>query len=112
MKITSTETESVSKVLLNGRLDASSSAEAERLLLEIIAKSPGAAVFDLSSLEYVSSAGLRVLLVAAKRAQQKGAKLALFGLNANVREVFDISGFSAVFKIFPDEAGATASFKA
>ena len=112
MKISVLESGSFCKVTLNGRLDANSSADAERGLFDVIAKGNGSMLLDLSELEYVSSAGLRVMLVAAKRVQQRGGKLALYGLNGNVREVFDISGFTAVFKIFDDEPGATGFLKA
>lgn len=111
MKFTVSDSDSFSKVSMEGRLDANSAAETERKLSDLIAKSNGPILFDLSSLDYVSSAGLRVMLVAAKRIQQKGGQLSLFGLNGNVREVFDISGFTAVFKIFPDEASAQAALK-
>ena len=54
---------------------------------------------DLSKLEYISSAGLRVLLVVAKKVQQAKGKVVLFGLAPNVREVFSISGFDQIFSI-------------
>ena len=112
MKIIVTDSGAFSKVTISGRLDANSSAEAESQLIEGIAKGKGVVLLDLSALEYVSSAGLRVMLVAAKRVQQRGGKMALFGMSGNVREVFDISGFTAVFKIFDDEVAATSLLKA
>jgi anti-sigma B factor antagonist len=111
MKLTVSDSDSISKVVFEGRLDANSSNETERTLSELIAKASASFLFDLSSMEYVSSAGLRVMLVAAKRIQQKGGRLSLFGLNDNVKEVFDISGFTAVFKIFPDETSAGSFLK-
>lgn len=112
MKMSVTDSGAFSKISLNGKLDAGSSAEAETSLFDAIAKGNGKLALDLTGLEYVSSAGLRVMLVAAKRIQQRGGKLALYGLNGNVREVFDISGFTAVFKIFQDEAAASGFLQA
>ncbi|MEO8329077.1 MAG: STAS domain-containing protein, partial [Candidatus Nanopelagicales bacterium] len=57
-------------------------------------------------LDYISSAGLRVLLGAAKKLRASGGTLGMFGLNQSVREVFDISGFSAILSVYPSEAEA------
>ena len=54
-------------------------------------------LIDLSDLEYISSAGLRALLVTAKRIRKESGKMCLCGLKENVMEVFEISGFSAIF---------------
>ncbi len=64
-------------------------------------------VVDFSSVDFVSSAGLRVLLATAKKIGTSGS-LRLFGLNPSVREVFDVSGFSTIFAIFDDEPSALA----
>ncbi|MNL88983.1 putative anti-sigma factor antagonist BtrV [compost metagenome] len=56
-------------------------------------------VFDLSSLDYISSAGLRVILLAGKRLRASKGKLVLVGLQTMVREVFDMSGFLSLFAI-------------
>jgi len=65
----------------------------------------------MSRLEYISSAGLRVLLVMAKKVQQAKGKVALFGLSPNVREVFSVSGFDTIFSIQPDSAAALAAVR-
>ncbi len=88
-----------------GRLDAATSPEVETQIVAALDRS-GAWLVDLSEVVYISSAGLRVLLLLAKRLQGKNGKLALCGLSDGVREVFDISGFSLIFKIFPDRAPA------
>ena len=58
-------------------------------------------VLDLSSLEYVSSAGLRCFMLAAKEAQAQGGKIVLAALRPVVAEIFQISRFDMVFEIFP-----------
>ena len=57
-------------------------------------------VYGGAGLGYVSSAGLRILLKAAKQAKGRGTWLALCALHPHVREVFDVSGFSNIFTIF------------
>ena len=63
-------------------------------------------LIDFTALDYISSAGLRVLLATAKRLSGAKGALRLFGLNETVREVFDISGFSTIFAVFATEADA------
>ena len=91
-----------------GRLDSLTCREFEARLLPALSKS-GAVVVDCAKLEYISSAGLRVLLVAAKQNRTTGGRLALAALRDNLREVFDISGFSAIFAIHPTVEAAIAS---
>jgi anti-anti-sigma factor len=61
---------------------------------------------DFTKLDYISSAGLRVMLGTAKQLMAKGGGLKTFGLNQTVREVFDISGFSTILAVFATEAEA------
>ena len=56
-------------------------------------------LFDLSSLEYLSSAGLRVLLGAAKEMRRKDGKIVLCALNEFVKEIFEVSGFQSLIPI-------------
>lgn len=95
---------------LHGRLDAASSPDVDgRLIAYVDGARP--LVFDLTAVEYISSLGLRVLLKAAKQAQQMQQKLVLAGLGSAVREVFDISGFTGLFVIYPDRATAVDSLR-
>ena len=57
-------------------------------------------VLDLARLEYISSAGLRVLMLARKQAQTQGGTLVVAGLGPMLREIFEISRFSAVFDVY------------
>ncbi|HLW27877.1 MAG TPA: STAS domain-containing protein [Kiloniellales bacterium] len=93
---------------VQGRLDSNTSKELDEVLVQQIQSRP-AVVLDFSSLEYISSAGLRVLLKAAKQGRAGGGKLALCCLSPHVREVFDISGFSSIFSIQNDRAAAVAA---
>ena len=76
-----------------GRLDAHTAATFESALIERLDKKPARLVIDLEGVEYISSAGLRAILVAVKRGKALGCPLAACGLRPNIREVFDLSGF-------------------
>lgn len=86
-------------VVLNGRLDSTNAADTEMQILAQIEAGRPRIVVDASGLEYLSSAGLRVFLVVAKRVKTAGGALALHSLTAHVREVFEISGFVNVLTV-------------
>ena len=67
-------------------------------------------VVDLAKLDYTSSAGLRVLLNTVKEARSRGGDLRLAAVQANVKKVFDMSGFVSIMQFYPDVAAAVASF--
>lgn len=92
---------------LSGRLDSNAAASAEADLGAAVTGAPQL-VIDLSGLDYISSAGLRVILVLARKVQQASGKMALFGLQPAVRQVFTVSGFDTIISIQPDAAAALA----
>jgi anti-anti-sigma factor len=61
-------------------------------------------------MEFISSAGLRVLLATAQELQKAGGELRVCNLNEEVNEVFDISGFSTILMVFKDESEALQGF--
>jgi anti-sigma B factor antagonist len=101
MDVAEHEVEGVTVIVLNGRMDSNTSGGLEPVLYER-AKSCDAVVIDLKNVEYVSSAGLRVLLKTAKISRAADKRMALAALRPQVLEVFDISGFTAIFEIFDD----------
>jgi anti-sigma B factor antagonist len=105
-----TDGESVVVVELSGRLDAGSAQEAERRLTEA-AGSARNVIVNLGGVEYISSAGLRSLLVVAKKVRQLNGVLGLCLLSKGVREVFDISGFSSIFTLYDSEEAAKENMK-
>jgi len=98
-------------VKLAGRLDSNTAQPAEERFMQVLASGTLHLAIDMSKLEYISSAGLRVLLVVAKKVQQAKGKVVLFGLVRNVREVFSISGFDRIFAIQSDIAAAVAAVR-
>jgi len=93
-------------IALSGRLDGMTMSEVEEQFLALIEQGRSRFVFDMSGLEYISSAGLRVMLLAVKKTRAAGGKLALFAVTGNVDEVFQMSGFSTIFAIFATEEEA------
>lgn len=98
-------------VRLSGRLDSSAAPGAEEALSAVLSGPSPRVAIDMSALTYVSSAGLRVLLVAAKKVQQQEGKLALGGLAENVRAVFAATGFDSIIAIESDAAAAIAAVR-
>lgn len=86
-------------VVLTGRLDSTNAADTEAKILSQIESGRPRIVVDAAGLDYLSSAGLRVFLVVAKRVKAAGGALALHSLTDHVREVFEISGFVNVLTV-------------
>ena len=78
-----------------GKLDASTSKDLEVKVLSLIASKQDKLIIDLSQLDYISSAGLRIFLLAAKRMDEAKGKMILCSLKDGVKQVFDIAGFSS-----------------
>jgi len=109
MEIREAKINGTAVVALEGRVDASNAGNVEQKLLGLIDGGERRLVLDLSALEYVSSAGLRVFLLAAKRISAAGGKLALAAVRDAVKEVLDMAGFSAIFQIVPTQKDALAA---
>ena len=90
-----------------GRLDALSAPEFEKALLELIDNGEHTIILDFSELDYISSAGLRSILVVAKRMEVEKGELSVATLKEEVKQVFDLSGFSSFVPIFDTVAAAT-----
>jgi anti-anti-sigma factor len=86
----------------SGRLDSASSAGLEQAVLDRLQAGGKRLVFDLSGVDYISSAGLRVILLAGKKLQPVQGALVLCGLRDEVRGVFEMSGFLGLFATTPD----------
>lgn len=106
MEIAQEQVGAVSVLAPVGRLDTDSATDLELALQDLIAAEARHFVLDFARIGYVSSAGLRVLLMAAKQLEGGKGTLRLCGLNPQVRQVFDIAGFSKLFQIFADRAAA------
>ncbi len=93
-------------VSVKGRIDALTAPEFEKNLSDWIANGEHAFLINFSGLEYISSAGLRSILATSKKLKDKQGKILFTGLQGPVEEVFKISGFPSIFKIFDSEETA------
>ena len=108
MEITEKTAEGILIAILVGRLDTATGPTVDARLLPLLA--PGARlVADLAGVHHVSSAGLRVLLKAARRARAAGAAFTLAAPRPAVRDVLEASGFDQVLAIHPSRAAAVAA---
>lgn len=110
MRITERNAGDVTVLAIAGKLDTHTSDEAQSRLIDLIDDGAAKLVLDLEALEYISSIGFRVLLMAAKRLTGGDGGLRICNITGNVKEVFDISGFATVFEIYESEAAALADF--
>jgi len=106
MEIHTRKERDVTVVSVKGRIDAVTAPEFEKDLSDLISKGEFKFLLNLGDLEYISSAGLRSILSTAKKLKEQNGKIILTGLKGSVGEVFKISGFDSVFKIFDFEENA------
>ena len=99
MTITKTVNENNINISIAGRLDAVTSVQLSTELDKIFAEGAFNLFLDLKGLEYISSAGLRILLVAQKQVTSQGVKLELTGVKDSVKQVLDMTGFSSLLTI-------------
>ncbi len=99
MEITSQNEAGQLRVFVKGRLDAITCSEFDGAMDKLLADQPEDLQLDLHGLEYISSAGLRSILVVGKKLQAGGGALSLTGLHGAVKEVLEISGFCSIFKV-------------
>ena len=86
---------------LEGEIDLHVSPRVERALASIIKKRPPSVIVDLSGVRFIDSSGMAVLIRALQDVQNYGGKLALSGMNDNVRAIFEMARLDQVFVIDP-----------
>lgn len=94
---------------VTGRVDSATAPTLGERLTATLEATGRRLVLDLRQLEYISSAGFRVLLLAAKRAEQTGSRFVLCGLSGKVRQLFDLGGFLDLFPISASREDAIAA---
>lgn len=98
-------------VVPSGRVDSNSSSELERALVALTGSGETRIVVDLAEVEYISSAGLRVLLMVAKKLQDAKGRLVLCAMPESVRLVFELAGFLPIFAIETTREAALARLR-
>lgn len=85
-----------------GSLDAQTEKEFQDTVVENIDSGEKSILLDFSKIAYTSSAGLRAILIIAKRQKESGGKLAVCGLQESVAEIFSVSGFDTIVDVYSD----------
>jgi stage II sporulation protein AA (anti-sigma F factor antagonist) len=96
-------------IAVTGRMDAVSAPQFDKRLETLMAEGATRIIVNFQDLEYISSAGLQIVLANAKKLESIDGELLLTNLSGAVKEVFEISGFDTIFQIFDDPDAALAS---
>lgn len=112
MNLTDSQIDNVPVLSLEGRLDGLTSPQVDEKLTALAASVEKGLALDLSKLEYISSAGLRVLLMAAKKFNAAQKKLVFGAMPAGIKQILEISGFTSIFTIYPTTEEAARSIAA
>ena len=97
-------------ILAEGRVDSANAQEFQMSLADEIDESDRAVILDFGKITYISSAGLRVILLTAKTLRRQNATLTVCSLSDPIREVFEISGFDKMIPIRDSKLDAVAAF--
>jgi len=111
MDISEARREEIVVLRLSGRLDASTAGTLAARLGAAIDAGERRFIVDATRLDYVASAGLQTLLVAAKRLRPLAGRIVLSALGEPIRRIFDIAGLSMLFEIHADESAAVAALR-
>lgn len=93
----------------SGRIDLDTTPPLQQRLLPLVEPTGAKVVVDFSEVSYISSSGLRALMLGAKAASRGEGRLVVCNLNPNVAEIFRISRFHMVVEVQPDLAAALAA---
>lgn len=99
MEVKEEQVGGVTILQVKGRVDSTTSQMLGERLTAVLETAKARVLVDFSQVEYISSAGFRILLQAAKRADENTAKLVLCGVSGKVRQLFDLGGFLDLFSI-------------
>jgi anti-sigma B factor antagonist len=109
MEISEEARAGVTVVTARGRLDGASSGEFAERLDKVVSSGQPRVVVDFAEVDFVSSAGLRAVLMLVKKVKAANGAFALCAVRAPVREVLDITGFTTMIDIHPELASALAA---
>lgn len=96
-------------IQIQGRLDTTNYLQLEKRLMELIDGGTLTLILDCEKMEYVSSSGLRVFLMALKKVKLGNGRFVLTGLQDTIREIFEIAGFNSIFEILKTKEEAVAA---
>ena len=110
MEVTTEREDGVLTARVEGRIDGSNAVEFSEAVRRAIAEDDRAVLIDCVDLRFISSAGLRVVLMTAKALRGRNTGFALCAMSDPIRDVFRISGFDSIVAIHPTRAETLASF--
>jgi anti-sigma B factor antagonist len=108
MEITTQKNNDILIVAVSGRLDTITAPEFEKEIMALIVPENKRIIIDCADLSYISSSGLRVILMTLKKIKANGGNLIICSLQESIKEVFNICGFTSLLNISPDCATALA----
>jgi anti-sigma B factor antagonist len=110
MEITESKAGTAHVLSLSGRLDATTSSQLEKVVVERLQSGENRLLFDLSNLQYISSAGLRSLAAVLVKCRDEGGDMKLAALNERVTRVFKIIGFDLLMSVTDTPETAISEF--
>ncbi len=108
MEIEEHTQDSLVVVTLDGRADGLSAPDLEKRIAEIVERGDIRVLLDCSKMDYISSAGLRAVLVGARKCQQGGGKLTICALQPACKSVLEMSGFLTILDCYETREAALA----
>ncbi|MBX7256174.1 MAG: STAS domain-containing protein [Candidatus Hydrogenedentes bacterium] len=102
----------ITVVSLRGRFDAPSAPDAETVFRQLTQEGAQRVVVDFSGVEYISSGGLRVIIMLSKALEKNNGQMALSGMNPFVSEVFEITNLATRYRILPSCEDAIRALRA
>ncbi len=111
MEVSVKQVNGISVMRFEGNLDTNTAPQAQEQIDQLIEGGSAKVLINFEKLNYISSAGLRVLLTTSKKLKASSGDLKICGLNETVQEVFDISGFSSILSVVATEEEALAAFQ-
>jgi anti-sigma B factor antagonist len=111
MEINQSDRSGILIVEIKGSLDALTSRDAEQYLEALLERGKYEIVVDLKQVDFMSSAGLRMIMNISKETRQKGGDLRLSSPQPAVEKMLQVSGFTNFLRVFPDPESALESFR-
>lgn len=110
MDIKTRQLKHVTVMSVIGRVDSATAPDLEKSLQGLVESDHNQIVLDLHETEYMSSAGLRVLVSSLKLTKKNGGDLRLAQISGRVQEVLDLAGLTPIFQLYSDVVEAVGSF--
>lgn len=111
MEITTEQVAGITVVYLRGEIKSSTSGEVMDSLVDLVKGGATKLLLNMKDVGFISSAGLRSILVASKLLKNSGGQMRLCNANETVAKVLETSGFTSLVNMHSDESKAMAAFK-